>query len=286
MDVRKEQQQRESFRSVLFDLAKSQTLLGNPTERSQIYKRLENIYYSTENSEEFRHFYSDIFSVLIQIQQDDNLGNIDILGQNIYEIRKGYQAKNQDADGKAIDISDSIRKLYDHVNLDIARINYMYAADRKLIDEDKFKEIRAKVNGYQSDIEVIKKEAKNIQKEYITILGIFAAVVLTFTGGIAYSTSVLEYMHQSSIYRIVLVALIIGFVLVNILFGLFYYIDGFVHQKSERKIEPMLIVNGIIILLMTINVIAWSNGSVEKRNNQIKKPENKTISLYVNVSDS
>ena len=40
------------------------------------------------------------------------------------------------------------------------------------------------------------------QREYISILGIFAAVVLAFTGGIAFSTSVLKNINTVSVYRI------------------------------------------------------------------------------------
>ena len=38
----------------------------------------------------------------------------------------------------------------------------------------------------------VEKRQENMQKEYITILGIFAAIVLAFTGGIVFSSSVLE----------------------------------------------------------------------------------------------
>ena len=44
------------------------------------------------------------------------------------------------------------------------------------------------------------------QREYIAILGIFAAVVLAFTGGIAFSTSVLNNVAKASIYRTVTVS--------------------------------------------------------------------------------
>lgn len=66
------------------------------------YKRLENLYGATEQNESFRHFYSDIFSVLTQIQQDQSLGDINILGQNLDLIRSGYKPQNKDDNGRII----------------------------------------------------------------------------------------------------------------------------------------------------------------------------------------
>lgn len=54
------------------------------------------LYYSPDSQEGFRHFYSDIFAVLTQIQSGTKQGSIDILGQNLLEIRKGYQVLNTD----------------------------------------------------------------------------------------------------------------------------------------------------------------------------------------------
>ena len=100
MDITKEEQQRQEFRSLLLDLATSQTLLEDKFERYNFYQRLEGLYYSPDGEDKgFRHYYSDIFSVLVQIKQDEKFGSIDVLGQNLGEIRKGYQPKNQDVNG-------------------------------------------------------------------------------------------------------------------------------------------------------------------------------------------
>ena len=86
--------------------------------------RFEDIYYNYNRNEKFRHYYSDIFSTLTLIDGDSSIGSLDILAQNIQTIKDGYIPKNTDENGNAIDISKEIVKLYDHTNLDIARINY------------------------------------------------------------------------------------------------------------------------------------------------------------------
>lgn len=279
----KEEQQRSQFRELLADLSNSQEILQSASERSKIYKRLEDLYHTKNPKDTFRHYYSDIFSVLSSIQQGDLPGSIDVLGQNLMEIRKGYQPKNYDSDRKLIDISDNNRKLYDHVSLDIARMGYTDTADRRLIQEDTIENIQGQINRIQREveeaaqvrqeineanqqIEKFENRMKDTQKEYIAILGIFAAIVIAFTSGVAFSASVLENMHRSSIYRIVLVTLLIGFVLSNIIYGLFYYIDRVICEKRDQRLKPFILVNVILVILIALTVGAWLFGVVEKRN--------------------
>ena len=205
MDI-KEKEYRKKFKDLLYELGSSLDVFKSPYKRAEIYTKMESLYHNTG----FRHYYSDIFSVLTTIQQDDALGDINILGQNLTIIKNGYKAINKDADGNPINIQKQINKLFDHVSLDIARISYSDAADRQLIENSKINDIKREINetqqrvdnlldeivSSQSDIKKAQDKIDNAQKEYITILGIFAAVVITFVGGIAFSTSVLQNMYR------------------------------------------------------------------------------------------
>lgn len=274
MDISREEKQRMEFCDILFTLAKSQELLQDAGERSAMYKRLEALYYSKDNEEKFRHFYSDIFSVLTQLQRDSNLGDMNILGQNLMMIRAGYQPQNKDDAGKLIDIRDNIRKLYDHVSLDMARITYSDAGDRKISGEESIGEVqnqvkqaRLEIANIQTEQKAVQKKIDGQQKEYIAILGIFSAVVLTFIGGIAFSTSVLENIAQASVYRILIVTLMIGVVLVNSFLGMFYYVNALIDK--DKKIKPFWISNIVLVLLIIGVVVAWLLGTVEHRNEKI-----------------
>ena len=269
-DIIEEEKQRKEFQVILLKLAKSQVEIQKSAYRSNIYQRLEQLYYAPKKEDRYRHFYSDIFSVLTQIQQDETLGSIDVLGQNLFEIRKGYQPKNVDSAGNAIDISENIKKLYDHVSLDIARLSYSDAMNWKVSGEEAIEELRTQINGInsevinansvQKEIEASQKEIeasiKSQQKEYITILGIFAAIILAFVGGITFSSSVLQNMADVSIYRLLLVVNILGFVLTNTI----YLLMKFIFVINERdldmfKIKPLNIAFtavGVIVI-----AIAW-----------------------------
>ena len=280
IDLTKEQSQRKEFCDILFELAKNQEILQDKATRHEMYKRLEALYYSPNKEDRYRHFYSDIFTVLTQIQQASNQGDINILGQNLSLIRAGYNPQNRDEQGNIIDISDSIRKLYDHVSLDIARISYSDAGDRKTAGETAIVDMQSQLNQIKTEIDKAKIAQNNVeaelgkqQREYIAILGIFAAIVLAFTGGIAFSTSVLKSINTVSVYRITMVSLMIGLVLINVLFGLFYYVDRLVNgmQKNRKKLKPLLFSNVILCVLLSITIIAWYYGWVEKRDIRIKE---------------
>lgn len=280
VDIKKETECRENFKRILFDLSKSQEVLQSPSERANIYLRLEKLYHDSD----FRHYYSDIFSVLTSVQQDCTLGDINILGQNLEIIRKGYQPKNIDDSGNLVDISNQLKKLYDHVSLDIARITYSDAADYRLIQNENINNIKSQINLLQEQIEqsnnsikesnrVVEKthrKVANSQKEYIAILGIFASIVLTFIGGIAFSTSVLQNIHNASIYRIVLITLLIGLVLIDVIYFLFHFIERLVRNNHKQKAKLLYILNAIMIILILLTVIGWELGLVENRNKSIE----------------
>lgn len=60
MDLTREDKQRDEFRKILIDLM-NPLALEKKSDRCNMYKRLEKLYYSPEEEKAFRHFYSDIF---------------------------------------------------------------------------------------------------------------------------------------------------------------------------------------------------------------------------------
>lgn len=279
MDLKIENKKRSQFKGILIRLANNQELLAKPAERQKIYRELECLYFSAGSCDKFRHFYSDIFSVLVEIQQDITKGSLEILGQNLYLIRSRYKPNsNKSENGEFIDISDCIKKLYDHVNLDISRIVYMDkeawekqgAQTVEIVEKssNKIKALEEKLSKTEQLLDELRNKLVNSQKEYIAILGIFSAVVLAFIGEIAFTTSVFQNLHSSSIYRILIATILIGLVTANVIYGLFYYIHSIVRKQEETKLKPILIINIILLLLLALTVAAWFFGTVEWRNNR------------------
>lgn len=281
MDLETEEQKRESFRNILFELASSQ---DNFEENTEIYDKFKTLY-DRDNNEKFRHFYSDIFPVLRKIKDSSDYGDLDILSQNLDIVRCKYQERNRDENGALTDICNSLNKLYDHINLEISRINYFEGLFSQKIGKGELNNINAsirtltntserlsndfdqKIKKAEKRIETIQEKTENQQKEYITILSILSSVILVFNAGIIFSASVLENISASTIYRIVLIALIIGLVIINLIFALFYYLNQILEKNTSLK--PLIFSNVLFIFLIACTVLGWCFGVVEDRNDRI-----------------
>ncbi|MCI6122386.1 MAG: hypothetical protein MSA26_08105 [Lachnospiraceae bacterium] len=279
MQILNEQEKRDSLRQLLMDLSKSQDVLKDRKDRRDYYLRLEAIYYNTD-SDNYRHFYSDIFACLSLIDADDSLGNLDILAQNMEAIKEGYIPINRDEahNNELIDIRKEIIKLYDHTNLDISRINYTKRMARetqselaraKVLIEDLKNKLaesdvaRAEaVNHLNTESSKLKEEVrdgqKKMQNEYITILGIFAAIVLAFTGGMTFSSSVLENIDKASIYRMIAIVLILGLVLSNLIWLLIDFLRD-INGKSIRKWWLIAVTDVVLLLGLLLTFLSYKN---------------------------
>ena len=250
----------------MIDLSHSQDTLKYLENKNTFFKRLESVYYNC-NEENFRHYYSDIFSTLTLIDGDPSIGSLEILAQNIQVIKDAYIPKNYDVNKKLIDIKKEILKLYDHTNLEIARINYTKNMTNKTKSEltnnklyldkvendlintknDLSKLVQDSNEKFENTTKDINDKQVDIQKNYITILGIFAAIVLAFTGSSVFSSSVLQNIDKPSVYRITLITLILGFILFNIICLLINFIRE-INGKSNRKKCLVIFVNCVIII--------------------------------------
>ena len=290
-----EQEKRLALSKLLYELAANQDALKEKSDRIACYKKLEDIYYKSDNN--FRHFYSDIYSALTVIDGNPESGNINILAQNMEIIKEGYKGNvNRDTDGNCIDISKEVTKLYDHVNLDIGRLNYtrritedtkaelarasqLIEKLQRQVDESKEEmekvsaEFERKANTLSDDIQAGQKKMQN---EYITILGIFAAIVLAFTGGMTFTSSVLENLHKSSIYRIVFIALIVGCILFNLIWLLLDFIRN-LNEHTIRKTWMFWTFNIMFIILMLFTGFAYKNDWMSRETSINQKIQNEQL---------
>lgn len=276
MNIRVQEDHRKEFKNILQDLASSDSYLSESSTRSSIYKRLEDLYYKGG----FRHFYSDIFDVVSQLHNKNIRGSNEFLAQNISTIRGGYNPQNLDEKGNLIDIGKSIDKLYDHLNLEIGRLNCFSTSKETA---ERLSSVDTKIIELNKEVGESSKSLKRQQAEYISILGIFASIVLAFTGGMAFSTSVLDNINTVDAYRIIIVALIIGLVLCNVVFGLFHFLGHMI--KGKASIMPFLVSNIIIVTMLIVSVAAWDNGWIEKRDAKIAMMAQQADGSQINAED-
>lgn len=138
------------------------------------------------------------------------------------------------------DCKKMIVKIYDHFQLalhQIENVNNIFA------------------NSIEDAKENLQKQIKGVEKEYISILGIFAAIVLAFVGGITFSTSVLQNISAVSVFRLLLVVDFLAFVLINVIYILVKFI--FTINEKNTKLFNIKALNIACLVIAMIIVISW-----------------------------
>ncbi|GAA7318990.1 hypothetical protein HpCK60_08470 [Helicobacter pylori] len=107
----------------------------------------------------------------------------------------------------------------------------------------------------------LSEELNKQQTQYITILGIFASIVLTFVGGLAFSTSVLSNIDKANAYRLVFVMAFIALFFGNILYLLFSFLSKISLSEEEKDKQenffkkPIFWFNLMVIILFVIGFV-------------------------------
>lgn len=181
-----------------------------------------------------RILYSEVSSHIFSINESERAS----FASNIEKLLLTSLNSENTENAKTRNKQKFIIKLFDHSQLAQYQIDNTDNQHKRSINKTK---------------EELQKEIKGIEKEYISILGIFSSVVLAFVGGLTFSTSVLDNISNVSIYRLITVALIIGFVFINMIWTLLNFIWR-INGKKGKLVIPIF-ANAAIILGIAITVI-------------------------------
>lgn len=156
-------------------------------------------------------------------------------------------------------------KFYDHFQLNLTQIESANIITKNGI-----------ANAMKDEIEDSHKEIKGIQKEYITILGIFAAIMLAFVGAFTFSTSVLNNLGNVPVFELITVAIIIGLVFVILIALLLDFLREINDKEitdangKKRWSQKTKVVIGVLVVLAIISLISCGIS-------KMRFPENITI---------
>ena len=247
-------------------LSSDQEILSDDNVVLQIIDKLKQVYTVDQTGKSaYRHEYSRIFGKMKELK-DSNPNCLEILGQNIGLV---YEKIQKDPDINE-EFFKCCLKLYDHINLEIARMNYVDNITREIQNStsklnQNIKEIKDTSDSITNEIEDTKQEAKKLrskldkaQQETITILGFFSAVVLAFMGGMSFSSSVLESMYLSNVYKVSFICLLIGLVLVNLIYVLFTFIMHINKDRPFKWNRVIIVLDLILIGFMVVDLVAWA----------------------------
>lgn len=227
-----ENERDKSLQLIIEELCKKDTL---KPQVNDIINQLKDIY----SDQKYRHKYSMITQTILNTASDKDQGLM-LLAQNIKEI---IELVNKEKENE--NIKTQLDKLYDHINLECIRLeNY----DNKL---------NSNYNELNSNYNELKDKLNRQQTQYVTILGIFASIVLTFVGGLVFSTSVLENITQTSIFRLVFAVAFIALFFGNILYKLFSFLSEIALgvKEKEKGFFGIKFFNVALVLVIIVSVI-------------------------------
>lgn len=199
----------------------SEKLLEDDTAKREIVLKLLELY-----NTDFRHNYSGFFPIIMKIFQEDNQYNIEFLSNNLETLRSFVEADFISGKKEFEVLYTHFEKLCDHLNLEIARWSYYSQNEQKIRDMESISNtLKEDMLDAERELKAASKQAASIQTELIAVLSIFAAVVVTFSGGFTFLGSVMTSVNEANHYEaITLVAIIYGMVIFNTIFLLMYMV--------------------------------------------------------------
>ena len=230
MDINLEQDRQKLFKETLKEICGFKNGIENQEEVEELYAKLEKVYMGESNKIEFRHYYSDIFPELC-IKKDEN-GSIEYIGDNLRQIYD-FATKQRNKI-----LTEAIKKLYDHTNLEIQRINYTQSVENRIDINDResferLQDLQSNLNEAETKFEDVSKKIDNSYSNYIAILGIFAGIVMVFSGGTSFFSKVIANMNELGLARSVFVSSVTGIVIFDIIFMFIYFIS----KLTEKDIS-------------------------------------------------
>lgn len=135
-----------------------------------------------------------------------------------------------------------VTKLYDHVSMEIERLGYMVRQNKcnsdaileasRIVDDAVAKKEK-QLKDLSNEIERTKRD---VQRDNIAVLGIFAAVVLVVNSAVGFSASSLEAIGAGrGVVPVLLMAAIVGFVMINTVCVLLSYIWNMTIEDGPQR---------------------------------------------------
>lgn len=196
------------------------------------------IKYINRNDKLERILYSELTNYIYSLN-DERRG---IFNTNIKKLLE--YVLNEENKIEQVDCRKIIIKLYDHSQLAVNQVENV-----NNVVEDRFCDFQEKIK------QEFKGELKEIEREYITILGIFSSIAFAFVTSITISSSIFQNMASVSIYKIVFIAdMVLGAFLCSI-----HMLIRFIAILNDKKINMIDIwkIIAIILLIAGIDFIVW-----------------------------
>ena len=187
----------------------------------------------------FRHSYADFFNVVQKISSSETM-NLEYLANNLQEIRKYIETDFLEGGDDIKKAYRPVMKLSDHINLEIAHLNYYNSWSLKKDDlESQNKQITQEICKTKNDLDNLKKYYSSAQVDLVTVLGIFAAIVFTFSGSFALMGNVLLNISNAPFIKTFFFLSLCAFIVCNLIFLLLYMVAKITGKNIYAKCKTL-----------------------------------------------
>lgn len=241
----------ENILDVLSDISITRGLNENKANYYKIIDALSALY-----SDGYRHQYNIIFKKISKIYTSDDgeqkLNNI------IYHLGllKQIVEKNEEFEENFI---KSFIKLYDHVNLEVARIFYTNGMIQNQRNE--YKQLFADLNVQKGELEKVNKDLSNTKKAIentsLDIIGIASLIFSAFTI-ITTNVSIFSAItsrEDLSVLKIILIAILFNFIVVSSVFTIYKMVRASSRINESKDLNKFVICFSIVLIILIILLI-------------------------------
>ena len=159
---------------------------------------------------------------------------------------------------------EEARKALSELNCSLPKIHAASSAIQSAMSkvEAQQEEIEEGIEESSKQLEEVEKKASNIHRDTIAIIGVFAAIVITFASAMIFSESVLKNVSEASPVRLLLIALAVGFVSFNMLVALLLFLNRMSNVPSKAVVGIAIGVDVVLVVGIALLVVFSALGMI------------------------
>lgn len=228
MLIEESKRRQEQLKKILLDMASS------CMDDKKIREKAINL--RTLYTGGFRHSYADFFPLIVDISKEETTYSLDYLSNNLIALRELVESSYIEGEKEFSALYQPLTKLIDHINLEIGRYSYYSISEQRVKDlETKNSVLQNNLLNATNELNLAEKRLSALQTELISVLSIFAAIVLAFAGGLTLLGNSFSNLETVAFFKILFFTLLCGFILFNTIYVLVYLIGKLTGKNISAK---------------------------------------------------
>lgn len=209
-------------------------------ELDKFYDCFMRIYIIQENdkTDVYRHPYNIVLRTLAELKaRGADPESLNHLSEKIrsclaYSHQKYHQNKTEASNR----LRNCLYKLWDHIALDVFRINQMEMLHSDY--NDLISGFTDKIQNCRTDIDSLNKNIEKSKLDVVAILGIFAAIIIGFVAPVVFSSQLLANLKDTPAGKIMIASAVCGFVAISLFYMVYLILENVVFKNREQQPLP------------------------------------------------